>query len=131
MAPHELPRPVDAFITTHLRSLEQFEVLVLVARMDERWWDADAVADQIGIAEPDARRALDHLAARNLLEIRITGDVRYRFQPGAEKLREDVRDLLQAYRTSRAAVLSRVAGARRGLRDFADAFRIGRHDDDR
>jgi hypothetical protein len=34
-----------------------------------------------------ARAALEHLAGRSLLEIRVTGEVRYQFRPGSEELR--------------------------------------------
>jgi hypothetical protein len=130
-APVEVPIPVARFIATHVQTLEQLEVLLLMMHSPDRWWDAHAIAGAVGILEDTARRILDRLAARNLLAIRITGDVRYQFQPGESSLAEAARLTADTYRTNRLGVLQLVTEARRrSLRAFADAFRI-RDDDDR
>ena len=72
---------------------------------------------------------MDHLAAHNLLDIRITADVRYRFRPGTEDLQTAAREFADQYRTRPLPLLELVSGTRRSIRDFADAFRIRRDDD--
>ena len=127
-----VPPPVLAFVAEHIRSLEELQLLLVVVQSPDRWWDATAAARELGIATSDARRGLDALAARNLLDIRITGDLRYQFRPGTEELRVAARATEEAYRMNPLAVVQLVAQTgRRGLRDFADAFRIRRDDDDR
>lgn len=130
MSPHPVPPPVLAFLADHVRSLEELQLLIAVIQSPDRWWDAAAAARELGIPGPVARRAFDHLAARNLLDIRITGDVRYQFRPGTDQLRADALAAEQAYRLDPLAVVQGVTGtAKRGIRDFADAFRIRRDDD--
>lgn len=115
----------------HIHSLEELQLLLALMQTPDRWWDATAAARELGLARPAARRGLDALAARNLLDIRITGDVRYRFHPGTGELRAAARAIEDAYRANPLAVVQLVTQTgRRGLRDFSDAFRIRRDDDD-
>ena len=130
MSPHPVPPPVLAFVADHLRSLEELQLLIAVIQSPDRWWDATTAARELGITATVARRGLDHLAASNLLDIRITGDVRYQFCPGTGELRGAALATEEAYRLNPLGVVQLVAGTtRRGLRDFADAFRIRRDDD--
>ena len=131
MAPPPVAPLVLAFVADHIRSLEELQLLFAVVQMPDRWWDATSAARELGIATPAARRALDALAGRNLLDIRITGDVRYQFRPGTDALRQGALATEDAYRTNPLGVVQLVTQTgKRGLRDFADAFRI-RPDDDR
>jgi hypothetical protein len=121
---------VIAFVRAHVRSVDELQLLMAVANAPERWWGPAAAARELGMAVRDARSALDHFAARNLLDIRITDDVRYQFHPGTEALRQAAREAAAAYRSQPIDVAKLVSGTRsRAARDFADAFRIRRHDD--
>ena len=98
----------------------------------ERWWDAKLMRAEIGVSLPAARVILDHLASLNLLDIRVTDAVRYRFQPGTPELEDHVVRVIAAYRADRDAVLRLVRRvARRSVRDFADAFRFRKDNGDR
>jgi hypothetical protein len=121
---------VLAFVADHIRSLEELQLFLALIQSPERWWDASTAARELGIDRVAAGRALDALAAHNLLDIRITGDVRYQFRPGTEALRAAALATEEAYRMNPLAVAQPVTtSGKRGLRDFADAFRIRRNDD--
>jgi hypothetical protein len=125
----DLPPLVRAFMTDHIRNLDELQLLITCLYTEDRWWDATAVARELGLSPVAARHALDHLASRNLFDIRITGDVRYRFRPGTAELSEAARVLAETYRANPAAVINLVAGAPgRSVRDFADAFRVRKDD---
>lgn len=125
-----LPDTVAAFVHDHIETLEQIEILTLLMKFPERWWDAAAVAGAIGINETVARDGLEHLASRNLLAISITGAVRYQFQPGTTTLRDASKEFAEACRTTRVAVFRLVTDTQRKvMRNFADAFRLRRDDD--
>jgi DNA-binding transcriptional regulator LsrR (DeoR family) len=103
-----------------------------MASAEDRWFDEDCVARELGIDRRKARAALEHLASRNLLEIRVTGDVRYQFHPGTPTLRMAASACVEAYRRYPLALwllFSERLDRRRSIRDFADAFRLTRHDD--
>ena len=124
-----LPPAIVSFVMTHLRSLHELQVLLHCIETADRWWDASALSRDIGISVTDARHALDHLARGNLLDIKITGDVRYSFAPGTDALRDAALACAAAFRARPVAVIELVADAPgRAIRDFANAFRIRRDD---
>jgi DNA-binding IclR family transcriptional regulator len=120
------PSPeVIEFATIHFRSLEDLQVLLTCLDARDRWWDADSMARELGMSVSTARRVLDHLARGNLLDIRITGDVRYQFKPGNARLEGAALACAAAYRVDPIAIVQLVGDSkRRSVRDFADAFRI-------
>lgn len=125
----EMTAGVTHFISEYVDTLEKLDLLVLLIHSADRWWDAPSAAEALGTTSGAARQILEHFATQNLLEIRVTGDVRYRFQPGDSQLEAATREFANTYRTNRLGVLRIVTGSRHDLRDFADAFRIRRDDD--
>ena len=109
MAPFPLPADVATFIEQQLLSIDEIEVLTVLVTSPPRWWDAKLMGTEVGgIAVAEARRILDHLASLNLLDIRVTDAVRYRFQPGTEELARTVSGLVSLYKTDRQAVVRAV-----------------------
>jgi len=130
MVSPEFAPAVVAFITANVRSLDELELLMSIMQSSERWWDARVAAREIGMSHAAAGEALDRFAAHNLLDIRVTDDVRYQFCPGTETLRDAARAATEAYRRNPIALARLVARpSHRGITDFADAFRIRRDDD--
>jgi hypothetical protein len=119
------PSEVREFAAAHLRVLEDLQVLLTCLDARDRWWDAAGMARELGIGVSAARRSLDHLARGNLLDIRITGDIRYQFKPGNAGLEAAALACAAAYRANPIAIVQLVAdSAGRHVRDFADAFKI-------
>ena len=120
---------VLAFVADHLTSVDELQLLLTCMHTRDRWWDARTAARELGITENAARRALDHLAAHNLFDLRVTGDVRYQYRPGTPELGAAAQAVADAYRANPVALINRVAATpRRSIRDFADAFRIRKDD---
>jgi DNA-binding IclR family transcriptional regulator len=105
-----LPPAIRNFAAAYLPSLEALEVLTLCVSQRDRWHDASAVARTLGIPRSTAREALDQLACSNLLDIRITGDLRYRFRPGTSALEAQAVAFVGAYRRTPLQVLELMAG---------------------
>jgi len=103
---------------------------VLAACMEDssRWWDPVDLGRRLGIAQRVAQRSLEHLTRHNLFDIRVSDSVKYRFSPGTTALAVDAAEWMTEYRKNQIAVVTLVT-ASRTLSDFADAFRIKRHDD--
>jgi len=125
-----LPAALVQFARSYLRSVEDLEVFILCIDHRDRWWDADGIARRLAITESRARRALDQLARINLLDIRISDAVRYRFAPGSDVLNELAVAFAAAYRSNPAEAVKLIARSSVGdsVQDFADAFRIKRDD---
>lgn len=105
-----LPTPLARFAATHLGSLEDLRVLAYCVEERDRWHDAPAIARTLGIARGAARAALDRLARNNLLDMRITGDLRFRFRPGTSELESQALALVDAYRRNPAGASEAIGG---------------------
>jgi hypothetical protein len=125
-----LPPEIVAFAAEHVWSRDELYALVLLVRDDEQWWDAQTMAAQIGLNVPSTRLILDRFVARNLLDVRISDDVRYRFSPGPADLRETTERFVETFQKSPALVMQLLLPRRRrSMEDFSDAFRLRRDDD--
>jgi hypothetical protein len=125
MADSLLSPDVRRFVAQTIDSVEQLEVLVLLAHAAEKWWDAPSVSREAGVTTATAARTLEELGARNLLDVRLGADVMYRFRPSSDALDRLAAALVAAYTSHRLAVLSVLASKpATPIRDFADAFRL-------
>ena len=126
-----LPAGLVQFARAHMRSVEDLQVFIVCVDHRDRWWDAAGIAGAAAISESRARRILDQLARANLLDIRISDAVRFRFAPGVEELEQQAISFASAYHSNPAAVVRLIASSAvpDSVRDFADAFRIRRDDD--
>jgi hypothetical protein len=119
-----LASALTEFAAAYLPSLEDVQVLTLCVLQRERWHDASAIARALGLPRRVARGALDHLARHNLLDIRITGDIRYCFRPGTPELEARAVEFVEAYRRSPLRVLELMGGdVGRNARDPAGSSR--------
>ena len=117
---------VRRFIARRIDSAEQLEVLLLLYRDASRYWDAAGIADALLLPERGVERHLEALGGRNLLDIRLTQSLLYRFNPEPAELALEVKQVAEAYRERRGDVLALLAPRRKSLKDFSDAFRLSR-----
>jgi predicted ArsR family transcriptional regulator len=125
-----LPPSVRRFVQRRIDTVEQLEILLLLQHHADRSWNAARVADALQLTEPAAAEHLEALGRRDLLDVRLSSDVVYRYSPATAELAGIVAQVVDAYREHRGDVLRLVTGRRlRALRDFSDAFRLGDDDD--
>lgn len=122
------PAKVAEFTRRHLETIEDLQVLIICMDDADRWWSPDSIARHLTINPVQARRVLDRFVRSNLCDIRVSGEVKYRYSPGTPELGADASAWLAEYRRNPLSVVT-LLGGRRSVRDFADAFRIKRHDD--
>jgi DNA-binding FadR family transcriptional regulator len=119
-----LPPELRAFLHSCIESIEQIELLMML-RGSDRLRTAREVAAEFGISPALARRDLETLSARGLLEVRVGEETAYRYRPKTEELGRYSDLLAQHYVTSRPAVLGFVATeSRLSAKRFADAFKL-------
>lgn len=121
------PAELTAFVREHVGSIEALEVLAAMVENPERWWDAAGASEHLGVPRDRAREVYETLARRNLLDIRITDDVRYQFSPGNATPAGLAAATVREYRRNPVPFvrLLLMKSPRRAV-DFADAFRIRR-----
>lgn len=116
----ELPRAVTRFLSEHINSVEQLEILLLL-RTGDRAWTAGEIARELSTSPSSAEVRLEDLARAQLV-VR-DGDA-YRC-----RVREDLRPVLEqvaeSYAKLRVRVISQIfAQPSEGVRSFSDAFRL-------
>jgi hypothetical protein len=121
----EIPDTVRRFLTDQVGSAERLELLLFLQRHATRWWAAEALAAELGMPAGAVQSHLEHLSARNLLDVRVAESVIYCYKPGREDLSRLVEDVARAHYFHRDAVLAELACRTPGsARLFADAFQI-------
>lgn len=121
----ERPTEIEQFISNHISSVEQLEVLLLLFRSPDTYWGVDAIGHQLSLP-------LDIVGSR-VRELRRTGLVRegqtgavYRFDAADPERVRMVELIAREYREKRIAVINAIYSANlTRLRTFADAFKIG------
>ncbi|HEY7790220.1 MAG TPA: hypothetical protein VIC33_06905 [Vicinamibacterales bacterium] len=122
--PDALPAELRAFLFSCIESITQVELLLLL-RGSDKFRGVRDLATDLRIPPAAVRRDLETLAARGLLEIKVSGETLYRYGPKTDELRQYGDQLAQHYITSRHLVLNFVSThARSSARRFADAFKL-------
>jgi hypothetical protein len=119
-----VPPPVRRFIASHIVSVAQLEVLLLLRAAADKEWTAGEVARAL-VTQPEAADGwLDDLTARGLATQR---GGRYRYAPADAELDRSVDALAESYANYRVAVIGLIfSGPSDRVTRFADAFRIRR-----
>ncbi len=119
------------FLAESIGTVERLEILLLLRRQSDRYWDARAVSHRLDLESDLAAASLEALARHNLLDVRLTDTIRYRFAPATAEQRTHADRTAALWRESRESVVRALSGARRSLADFSDAFRLGKPEDGR
>ena len=125
MTSESLSQEAVHFLTCHIHSFDDLGVLVALIESDGRWWNAKTMAARTGISAVDVQPVLERFAKENLLDIRVSDDIRYCLRPGSLDLESGLHAFAAAYHRAPILVLRWVASvAPRSITDFAAAFRI-------
>jgi hypothetical protein len=99
----DLPPPVRAFISAHIDSLDQLEILLLLHGSPRRW-SADEVVAELRLSPASVDRRLALLRKRRLIVQEDANIALYRFPSDDARLRASVDLLAATYRQRRVAV---------------------------
>src|SRR5687768_5354111 len=120
---------LEDLLGRYIESYEQLEILLFLRERASEEWSCARIAERLRIDADQAGSALEHLAARSILERRSASDAQYRYAPSVAGLAEKIARLAAAYGgDERLAVMSIMnRNAVRRLREgaarvFADAF---------
>jgi hypothetical protein len=124
VASFDLPAPVREFIARHVRSVEQLEILLLLARSPKEAWSPRAVYDTILSTPQSVASWLEELTRSGLLEIVPQTDLQYRCTSDPD-LRSRIEELAELYRIRPVRVIESIyRPSADPLRSFADAFKF-------
>jgi hypothetical protein len=119
-----VPTSVRGFIASHIVSVTQLEVLLLLRAAGDKEWTASEVARAL-VSQPEAAAGwLEDLRERGLAS---EADGAYRYSPANDELDQIVDGLAESYAKYRVAVIGLIFGRpSEGVTQLADAFRIRR-----
>jgi hypothetical protein len=122
----DIPKPVRDFVTEHIDSVLQLEVLLLLVAQPARWFTPDDVGTELRIEPRWVSSQLERLCAANVLT--CNSDARpasYRYDSTRTDQDAAVQGLAAAYAQRRVSVISLIFSKPVDrLRSFADAFRL-------
>lgn len=130
MSNGEITAEIERFIHDHINSVEQLEILLLLADTPEKEWSALEVGKKL-YRQPDSVAVqLEHLRDHGLLSVRQEDQLLYRY---ASHGRRDslLQGLDRAYQVRKDAMIQLIFNRpsdrpQDNLRAFSDAFRIRR-----
>jgi hypothetical protein len=116
-----LSKDVAGFLTSHIGSLEQLEVLLLLQRTSPKSWSPDAIANELRVNATSVRGRLEDLGKRGLITAETEG---HRYDP-RNSADATIRRVADAYRERRVAVISFIFSRKESsMQTLADAFRV-------
>lgn len=114
---------VHRFLSLHIESVEELEVLLLVRRSLDRGWSAEDVARELYSHPTSIVRRFQRLLGSGLVRETSPGQVQY--APRSAELDQAVARVAEAYRERRVAVVSLIASKPiENVKAFSDAFRL-------
>ena len=114
------------FARSHLGSILQLDVALLLRAEGDSWWTAERVAAELRVGIEASRQALEALGAHNLLDVRIANDLSYRYAPWHQSAARQMSEIAANHYEARE-IVARGSGGSAAER-FADAFRIRKND---
>jgi predicted transcriptional regulator len=128
--PDALSPDVQNFITGHIRSIAQLELLLFLADKPARTMTVKEAAKELYTAEGMTLPLLESLRAIGLVSVDAGPEPRYAYAPKTPELAAVVANLAQAYRERRVTIINLIYSAPlEQLRNFSDAFRIRKQED--
>ena len=124
-----LPENVRAFLSAHIRSIGELEVLLLLQRNPLRWWSAHQVNGELKTSLEAATKHLEHLHGARLLQQRTAAVQEYRFDAADAHLAAIVQLAALSKDWLTSIVEAIYAPRKSSIRDFAEAFRVGKKGD--
>jgi hypothetical protein len=134
-----VPPEIARFLTAHIGSVEELELLLLLHRGRERAWTAEEAARALYANPQSIARRLAKLHRSGLVASAdapgasgaSAASAAFRFAPADPELSTLVDRLDDVYRERRVAVITLLASQPlENIRAFADAFRLGRKGND-
>jgi hypothetical protein len=120
----DLPADLRAFLYSCIDSIEQAQIVVRL-QASEGAWTARTIARDLALSDAVARRHLEVLVARGLLQTAIGEEIFYRYAPRSAALRRYTELLVEWWGQARTEVMRYIATTPRGpMKTFADAFKL-------
>lgn len=79
--PRRLSPRASEFLREFIKSVHELDMILVLHRDPSRWWSAEQIAEELSMRADVAARALEALAGRNLLDVRVGETLAYCWVP--------------------------------------------------
>jgi len=125
VAAPKIPKEIREFVARFLPSVEHLEAFIVLHKNTTRSWSPSDMAAELRIPEDSAADVLERLASDNFLDVKISNDILYRFNPATDALDTVSARAAALYVRERIAMINLVTAATLSpIHDFAEAFRL-------
>ena len=119
-----IPVDVKQFIVSHINSIEQLEILVLLTE-SKRAWSVTDLADKICTTVDSAKNRIESLKSAGLVSVSPVNPQAYVYQPRTHEVDAMVANLLKEYRERRISIINFIYSQPiQNIRTISDAFRL-------
>ncbi len=125
MAEADIPDEVKRFLTEHIDTLFQLEVLLLLHANRDVAWSAERIDRELRTGLEIVRKLLAIFEDKGFVSVIEGHEVTYRYSPATKELDHSVNLLAITYKERRVKVTSFIySSPLENIRNFAEAFRI-------
>ena len=125
MASDALPTQVRHFLGQYIQSVEQLEILLLLASSPEKTWTIAGVYEVIRSSERSVATRLEEFRDQGFFESQPGPPATYRYSPKNEMLRAGVTETAKVYQERRVKVVEAIFSPDLDpLQGFSDAFKF-------
>jgi hypothetical protein len=126
MTERRLSEAAEQFLNARIGSMLHLEILLVLRRDAQQWATPASLAAALRVSVESTERALEHIGAANLIDVKIANSLAYRFAPIDDRVRPLIDEIAAVHYEDRQAlevILTRRGGSE-AARAFADAFRL-------
>ena len=125
MGTEALPDSVRQFLSLHIHSLEQLELLLLLRSQPDRPWTVGQVYEVIRSSQPSLQKGLETFSREGFFAEEKTALPAFRYAPRNDELRAAVEQVAASYHLSRVRVIEAIFAPKIDpVQTFADAFKL-------
>jgi hypothetical protein len=130
MKPSGISDELKRFITAHIDSVGKLEILLLLARNQDKEWSEQEISRTLRSNDALVAKYLAELCASKLIVCDKTTRLN-RFHPETADAEKNVKDLIVAYGIFQVRIIQLIYEKPvSSIQQFADAFKIRKGDDD-
>jgi len=123
MNENHLHHRATKFLTEHITSVSQLELLLLLRTNLQSEWTVRDLARELRVDEAWATAQLGIFVEQGVVS--VASPLKFSYQPANKELEQDVAAVAQAYLVNRVSVIEFIYGRpNQSMRAFADAFRV-------
>lgn len=120
----DVSEEIKQFLFSHIDSVEQLEMIVLMRQHKDKSWTARSISDELRTSAASVSNRFTVLRSIGIIEAN-EDSISFTYRPKTPELERLIDDLVETYKVRKHTVLQLIFSPMKRARNFADAFVIG------